>query len=464
MSTPEMQLISRVVRGGQPEFTSIVRWGIHDEDFSTLEARGMWQHILGLNQLPGSKGSVPGINSIKDQFPHFILCDDEYMSTEILCKQVRDKRLILTLKIAAQNAIENADLGPLEAAAIIQKTLSHIMNLGSQRTTDVMFGSAFTEIMQDYNRIESGVITAKAPWPWPSLQEATGGLQEDDYVVFYGRPKSMKSWVLCHLISFFFLMDKKVLIYTKEMTPKNIYKRVAACLAAIPYQEFRKARLDIDERLRLLDAYSHVQTRNDLLICLSGQDVPAGGDTVSWYRSKAEHYKPDICSIDGFALMSSTRGDKAADWVRVMSISREISQMRLALQTPVIATCHANRKAAQHNRAELDEVAYSDAVGQDATLACRVINEKGRPTIALVIGGSREFELPGIRIGGIPATDFEEKEVMTSKEINKAAEGDTGEQDSAEAHAKTRRTPRTDKNHAEDADIAKIVDLHLRDL
>lgn len=463
MSTPGLQLISRIVRG-RPEFQTANRWGITQDDFVTQEEIGLWRHIVGLNQMVGSHGSIPGVNSIREAYPHFILCDDESMSTEMLCKQVRDRRLITQLKIAAQEAIENAEIGPMEAAAEMQRRSSLIIELGADRNTDVQVGSAFDEIVHDYTLAEAGVVTtARATWPWPSLQEVTGGIQEDDYIVLYGRPKSMKSWVLCFLIAHLFWMDKKVLIYTKEMTPKNIYKRIAACLAAIPYQEFRGARLEREEKLRLLQAYDEVKTKSDALVCLSGRDVPFGGDTVAWYRAKAEHYKPDVGAIDGFALMSASGGRQNAEWARVMSISREISMMRLSLQLPIVATTHANRKAAQHSKAELDEISNSDAIGQDATIAMRVINEKGKPTIALVVGGSREFHLHGVRIGGVPATDFEEKEKMTEKEINKAQEGDVGDADQPDAHSKPRRTPRTSKGN-EDQQVEKLLDQQLKSI
>lgn len=464
MSTPGMQLISRVVQGGRPDFQCVVRWGITEDDFSTNEERAMWRHIIGFSQIVGSKGSTPGVNSFKEAYPQFIECDDASMATEMLCRQVRNRRLVTNIKLSAQEAIENAELDPVEAAALMHRKMSQVLELGTNRTTDVSFGLAFDEIIHDYTLGEAGVNTARAMWPWPSLQEATGGIQEDDYIVFYGRPKSMKSWVLCFLIASLFIQDKKVLIYTKEMTPKNIYKRIAACLAAVPYQELRSARLVHEDKVRLLDAYYHgVKPNSDRLICLSGRDVPHGGDTPAWFRSKAEHYKPDMGAIDGMYLMGDGRGDKrTADWLRVTNISREISSMRLDLVMPIAATVQANRKAATHSNAELDEVAYSDAIGQDATIAARVINEKGKPTIALVIGGSREFQLHGVRIGGIPATDFEEKERMTEKEINKAKEGDTGEADSPEAHSKARKTPRAKDDNPQDKHFDKTLDQQIK--
>jgi hypothetical protein len=220
---------------------------------------------------------------------------------------------------------------------------------------------------------------------------------------------------------------------------------MASIIAKVPYQELRTGKLSPGDYSCLRDVYHLINNpKTNPMIALSAKDVPNGGDTVSWLRSKVERYKPEVVGIDGMYLMSDGRGGKSADWARVTQISREVSAMRLETETPVIATMQANRKAAGHSNAELDEMAYADAVGQDATLAVRVINEKGKPTLALVVGGSREFYLHGIRIGGIPGTDFEEKEMLTEKDISRAKEEDAKKEDDVDSpasHAKPRRQP-----------------------
>jgi hypothetical protein len=115
--------------------------------------------------------------------------------------------------------------------------------------------------------------------------------------------------------------------------------------------------------------------------------------------------------------------------------------MTLATRVPLIATMQANRGAAKHEKAELDEVALSDAASQDATLLARIINEKHTPTLAFLIAGAREFTLHGFRLGGVPATDFTFKEIMTEKDIAKAKDGDEKQEepDAEGEHAKKRQ-------------------------
>ena len=72
------------------------------------------------------------------------------------------------------------------------------------------------------------------------------------------------------------------------------------------------------------------------------------------------------------------------------------------------------------------------------------------------MAGSREFQLDGFRIYGMPAVNFGYHSMLTAKEIEKAKEGDTGETDDAKAHTK-KRAPRTDSHAAEAKAIIKAA-------
>jgi len=420
MATREMQLISRVIRTGN--ITDLVEWGITPEDFLTNEGRAMYNSIIGYYSMHNTAGAVIGEQAAQGIFPTFELCDDPSMTTPALCVEVRKTRIAIDLKVGLQRAIEMAEADPLAAVGHSQNVTSSLLNLGLGKSTDVRFQTALEDILIKYEMREKGIDLSCGQWPWQILNDATGGVQPEDYVIFYGRPKSFKSWVLAFLIACMFEQDKKAIIYTKEMTPENIFMRVAACVAQIDYAGLRMGKLSKDHResLYLLRRMMQALRSYDGLICLSGRDAPAGGDTVPWLRSKVDHYHPDFVFIDGLYLMSDSKGAKKRE-ERISNISRDLRQLGLDTHVPVIATLQANRKAAAHEEANLDELAYSDAISQDATLVIRVINEKSGPTLALAIGGAREFNLEGFRIHGIPATNFSFHSVLTDKELQRAA-------------------------------------------
>ena len=426
MASRELQLLSRIIRTG--DIDTAVGWGITRNDFMTGEARAMFEHILSYHT--AHKQSVIGPEAAKSYYPTFQMCDDPSMHTEALCREVRNNRLAIEggKRIAEAQALLQTD--PAAAITMLSSASADLMSLTSSNTTDVRAEDAFARIMQNYHLRKQGYTMSVANWPWEPIQRVTGGIEEAEYVVFYGRPKSMKSWVLAYIISSMVLQGKRGVIYTKEMGADDIYKRILACIAEIPYEGLRLGTLDAHGEAACRSAvdFFHVAQERGNLICLSGQDCPEGGDTVHWLQSKIATYKPDFAAVDGMYLMSDSRGAKK-DHERVRNISRDLRQMTLSTRIPLFATLQANRKAAGHSEANLDELAFSDSVGQDATQIFRVINEKNKPTIAIIAAGAREFELNGWRTHGIPATNFGYFGELTDKEIENAKESDTGDAD-----------------------------------
>lgn len=454
MANFELQANSRIIRDGRVALSLLLDKGLSFDDFKTSEGKGMFQHLLAYYTDIGSSGSLPGINAARILFPNFELCDDASMSTDKLFEELRRQRQVIETREVASYLAEMADVDPMRALAECQSRIQQLLALGASKHTDIPFESAMEEILYDYELIEAGVDLSKMSWPWPALQDETGGLQEDDYIVLYGRPKSKKSWVLSAMIAHAYLTGKNVLVYTKEMTPKNIMKRVAACIARVPYRELRRAQLGAAERANFFALREYVEDMkmSQRFMCLSGKDVPNGGDTIPWLGSKVEKYKPDVMFVDALYLMNDASGRKnQASHEKMTNISRQFRALILETKTPGVATLQANRKAAGHANAELDEIAYSDAIGQDATIAARVISEhktieRPHETIALVMGGTREFELHGLRIHGIPAIDFSQHSIMSDKETSAAKVADSEETAAKTAAAAKKRSPVTAKD------------------
>ncbi len=442
MSTAERQLLSRILRDAA--LPQALDWGITSEDFLTSEGRMIFEFINNVYRLPGNRGAKIGPNALKLHFPHFELCDDFGNSVELLCGEVRRRRLQIAAKETAASILEGVEgPNPLEVISDGQARLATLQALGMDKNSDVHFADGFSRIIQRYIAQRQGVIMAHGLWPWDCMNEATGGYQDDDYIIIYGRPKQKKSFVLAAMIAYAVVTGLSLVVYTKEMTPDNILKRVAACIMEVEYQLLRHALLPPEQEVELLKLEQYMRdlslTKN--FVVLSGQDVAHGHDTIAWLHAKIMKYKPDLVFVDGLYLMSDGSKSTKQDWVRVTSISRAARAMQLSTRVPLVATVQANRGAAKHGDANFDEIAYADALGQDTTCAIRVISDKHTPTISCILAGSREFKLHGFRIGGIPCTDFGFKEVLTEKDIEKAKEEDQGDREGAdvEQHAKPRK-------------------------
>lgn len=424
MANPEMGLLSKIVR--HDALKHAIEWGLRDEDFLTDEGRAIYQHMLMMIRDPRFNGSTPGLNVMATLYPNFDMCDDPNMSLEAYCVMVRENKLMVEVQGAFRETLASNGSAVERTTKLMERLQRNVLSVGYGQRDDIEFTDALTRIVADHDLQASGVDLSVGKWPWEPFNETSTGLQKDDYIVLYGRPKSKKSWVLAAFIASLYLQDKTVLIYTKEMTADNIFMRVAACIMGVPYQQLRTGRLNREDRQKLAvlqQVVSDMQS-TQRMICLNGKDSN-GSDTVEWLEAKAKKYKPDAIFIDGLYLMSDSRGGKnQKDNFRVQNISRGCRQMVLSLGIPVVATLQATRAASAHKNANLDEIAFSDAIGQDVTCAIRVINEDDQDQITLVVGGSREYKFSGCRIWGIPATNFGWIENLSQKEIDNIKQRD----------------------------------------
>jgi hypothetical protein len=415
-----MQLLSRIIRTG--DLASVVSWGVGHDDFCTSEGRAMFEFVTQYSLHPETSGSVIGVNAMPQYFPTFVLCDDPSMTTEALCRQVRQDRLNIQINFQVSQALAITD--PIERAQQIQSAMLNAVNLGYGKNTDIRAAVGADRVRSNYRLREQGIDMSVGRWPWALLDDELGGFTSDDYVVLFGRPKSFKSWILVYLITSLMTQGKRILVYTKEMTWEQMYERIICCLSEIRHWNLRKGLLSPEERIlfeQTVEMLLLPEISNQLII-LSGMDAH-GHDTIPWIRSKIENYKPQFVAIDGMHLMADVHKSKKRE-EKITNISREARSLVLQTGVPVIATVQANRAAAKNQEANLDEIAYSDALGQDATAVMRTIKDKvteenQESTVSLVIGALRNGMLDGFRIHAQPATNFRFHSRLTALEAAK---------------------------------------------
>lgn len=431
MANAEMMLICKVINEGK--LRDVLEWGLTSDDFVSDETRGIFKQLISVYTDSESSGATIGPLLARQMFSHLPLSEvDPGITVPYLCKQVRLRRIGIEVMQKSQRAMELASSGQeLLALDEIQLCLGNVMKLDSGKHVDVDGATGLEMVLKRYEQIKNGEITSVCSWPWHALEHETAGVQDDDYIVFYGRPKSMKSWILAYFIYWATMVhspERRVLVYTKEMTPFTIYQRIAACMMSLPYGNLRRANLNEPQYDRL-QSIRHIideLRQSQRLIVLSAKDV-AGKDTVSWLRTKVEKHQPHIGFVDGLYLMSPENPKLTKTNERLENVSRAMRQLILDTKIPFICTLQANRKAAQHDNANLDEIAHSDAIAQDCTAAIRVIKDRGaegEQTISLVVGGSREWSMPGCRVHGNPAIDFTQQGLLTDKDIMQAKERD----------------------------------------
>lgn len=423
MAHVQRMLLSRIILTG--DLVTPLNFGITEEDFTTTTDLQMFRNLMAYYESSATYGSILGPNILQEKYPGYELVDDPAMTTATLCHEVRTSRIQREIEGMAKELLQNKG-DPRQSLSVAQDQLASLLQLATSKQVDVDIADAIGELYEDYQLEMNGIFpNVVVPWPWPAFNDDTRGLQNSDYVCLYGRPKNGKSWALCFILSHLVLHSIPTLVYTKEMTTKDIYRRTVGCLCELPYTGFRMARLMPDDYQRFLNTNAAREDLRNTVKCLSAKDAVKGGDTVAWLEAKVRQYKPRVVLIDGLYLMSDGAGPKSRkpDHQRVADISRALRQMQLSLGVACIVTMQANRKAALTNQASSEDIAYTDAIAQDLTLGIRTIADPYEPFLNLVIGQlQRETRLQGIKAHFEPARNFSEYAVLDSREAQKAKE------------------------------------------
>lgn len=429
----EMQLLSFLVALGTLD--PAIQWGISSEDFLTASARQLWEYLVQYSTAIHHAGALPGFNNLAQKFTSFQKCHDDTMTVEALCLEVRQHRVKQETRKLMQDVEMRlvTEVSPMDAMVYLQERVALLSTL-TAGTSAATFSSAVKGTLLRYMERANGIFRCAVKYPWDELNAITNGIEPSDYVLYYGRPKNKKTFVmLYHLMHVFKVQRKRVLLYSKEMPQHQIWDRCLCFWASVPYDLFRAGKCSPDQLFELQMAEMEIEDireetngRADI-ICLSGQEAPEGGDNVQWLQAMAKRYAVDVIFIDGVYLMASHIKAKDAH-ARAEAISRAVRNMTLRLGIPAICTIQANRGADKTGlTADMDEISFSDAFGQDTTAAYRVVADKLLPTINVLLPGSREFKLHGFQIHGIPCTNFgwikrlDADEVATATSMDDAA-------------------------------------------
>jgi hypothetical protein len=244
------------------------------------------------------------------------------------------------------------------------------------------------DLAKDHYRMALSGAVYGIPWPWEPLTEDTLGKRPGDFIVFYARMKSLKTWVLLYCAAMDYLNNGcRVLVWSREMSKPKMALRLATILAKVDYQLFKKGLLPpkkAKEAFAILDelkqrrAFDDVKddarrgTRSMRLLC--GRQAPK---TLGELRIAIEEFEPDVIYLDSFYHLQTDSTSKLNQrWQRLATLAEEVKQLAEDLALPIIAAHQANREGDKTYGNTLSDVADADAIGREVDLIIRIIKKK----------------------------------------------------------------------------------------
>lgn len=343
--------------------------------------------------------------------------------------------------------------------------------LGKHETFDLAPADENTQIVREwYHEGEVKKITG-VPYPWQELNIETRGIQKHDFILIFGRPKNGKTWILMMLLAY--LLNRmpsggRVLFVSYEMDLQRLMNRLACIIGRVDYGKFNKALLSLEEYQRYELGLAHIEEakrRFDKRIFFAGPAIRSSGKrgfSMLDIEQAAESIEPLAIFVDGLLHAKDTRtGKRSRDWSVISNISSDTKALALARHCPIICTHQANRESEAAPLIETQkDIAYADALAQDADLSLRVTKcrtPEGERRLLLQPEGAREFELLGFTIGGNFCEDLSLKQVMSEPADIRSLLARAEDQDPVAAAAKGKGKT---KNKTKMTDAAQATTAH----
>lgn len=413
---PELVLISNVV--DQNDWTAIKKKNVSADYFLTEEGREAFEWLRLEMARPENKGVVPSRDRLVRRFQDFQWCPDGRDTIDALIVEIQQRYTKSELRIIADDLVDILGEEGHDPKWILERILASTRDLmvANQDEDGMVLANSFDIIEARYKaKKEAGGLTG-IPYPWENLNRASGGMQPEQFLVLYGRPKNFKTWLGTEICAHAYDANQRVLVYSKEMSKIQMMERTACCLFDIDYGPFLQGDMTDEQEYALFEGLKYLkeleeETRSGVrqrsLFFISDQGMREGA-TVDALEARVDQFEPDLILCDGFYHMSD--GKKASkDWERVMAVSRGLKSMAQRMKIPILGTTQANREAVKGAGDETSELAFADAIAQEADLVMRCFKGRsptGDPAILMRMVAAREMDLAPFLINARPGKDF----------------------------------------------------------
>ena len=293
-------------------------------------------------------------------------------NTEYHARIVQQKYMQREVIRISSLAISNAYNDSCDVSELLESTSKEIYTISSTNIktdlecTSKLVSQAIEEIEKSGQNKDniSGLASGIH-----SLDKLTGGWQKSELVIVAARPAMGKTaFVLSIAANSAFSYDKKVAIFSLEMSKMQLMKRLISSETEINSQLLKSGKLD-DEQWTMLSERVERLYKNNLFI----DDTP--GISVLELKAKARRFKErhgcDLIVVDYLQLMVGEKGSKGNREQEISYISRSLKGLSKDLDIPVIALSQLSRAVESRGgdkRPQLSDLRESGAIEQDADM------------------------------------------------------------------------------------------------
>ena len=381
----EQLLISKILV--DRDLTQALDANIRTEFFGSEGSRDAWDWILLYRS---EYAEVPTSEAFLRKFPNFALDLSPNEPTKALIDELfANYKIRLTnqgLVEAGQVFAETNDVDL--TLPIIQEFVSTIH--ADLSRSDVQLASEIVgDLVVKYINAEENAMPG-VPTGFQLIDEALGGLQDEQLITIIGLPKAMKSSYLLWMASTAAMHGYRAGLLSFEMSNAEQEARWLSLNAHVNLTRMQRGQLTETEQNRL-HAFEAVVTETEGLGELVFVHDVAGASTVSGIQSKQEQHGFDVLFVDGVYLMEDEHGEPRGSSQALTNITRGLKRLGQVAKIPIVCTTQALFSRTSKARGiEMESIGYTSSFAQDSDVLIGIDrNDTDNPVAKLKVIAAR---------------------------------------------------------------------------
>lgn len=361
MADNEIRLVSKIVR--EEDIKPCLDRGIEASWFVNPQAKMMWTTILDHWK---QYGRVPTPVTLKDILPGCTILKVDEAFDYLIDAFVEWRTQGLTTEAIqkAAQAVEEENFE--EARRVLSSSLTHIEDLAlAGMSNDVDITQTTAERIENYlalNGLQDGLLGI--PTGFPTIDEATLGLQPEQLVTLVAVPKCGKSAITEAIAKNVHEANFVPMLVSFEMSNEQQTTRIDSMITHVAHRKLQTGAFDNRDITKLRMRLERLGESEKPFYLIAD---PSSTATVSGIASKIETYRPDVVFIDGVYLMRDEISGDHGTPQALTNITRSLKRLAQKRRIPIfISTQALTWKLGKGKKVTSDSIGYSSSFFQDS--------------------------------------------------------------------------------------------------
>ena len=425
MLNRELQLITKVLQTG--DFRGVIKSRITKGMFGSPEARAAFRYLWEYYHHPSHPGCIPKRSFFFEKFPSFPKnLPVKGVSLPELCERVREMAMTRRIRESADQVSDVAQDEPFKALEMMRDSVTKIQAMTAS-SNSIMLSDIAEDLIAEYDLVHQHKGMTGVPFPWDKLNRATGGMQEEDFILMYADHKTMKSFLGLLIGNHAYKnAHRRVLYYGAEMNKMLIARRTATAYCRLPYDAVKHGRLSKGQEamykgvLTQLTSWEQETSRNGRMprfYIVKDDNTPEKQGGIYQLMSEIESFEPDVVIADSFYRMANDY-----DWKVQANLTKTLKATAERYKIPIIGISQRNRDQSRGTGDRgMGDIGYTLAGAQETDLGFRIVydgeNADGSVTLHFVIAAAREIKEKGFTIHFDPYVKSEWMGWLTEEDL-----------------------------------------------